>query len=87
MNIDILVAKLVKKGFSVERASIYAREILSTSKQFGVNPSFLIDQVSIDFKLNDLGSFVINDALRYGYVTGKMSEKTPNKYVARAIIK
>ena len=87
MNIDILVAKLVKKGFSVERAKVFANEILTTAKQYGVDASYLVDQVSTDFKLNDLGSFIINNALRYGYVTGKMSEKNPNKYIARAIIK
>ncbi len=87
MNIDILVAKLVKKGFSEERAKVFASEILNTSKQFGVDPSYLIDHVSLDFKLNDLGSFIINNALRYGYVTGKKSDKKPNKYVARAIIR
>ena len=87
MNIDVLSAKLIKKGFSIERAKVFANEILSTSKKYGVDPAYLIDQVSIDFKLNDLGSFIINNALRYGYVTGKMSSKQPNKYIARAIIK
>ena len=87
MNIDVLVAKLVKKGFSAERAKVFANQILTTAKQYGVDASYLVDQVSTDFKLNDLGSFIINNALRYGYVTGKMSEKKPNKYIARAIIK
>lgn len=87
MNIDVLSARLIKKGFSIERAKVFANEILTTARKYGVDPSYLIDQVSTDFKLNDLGSFIINNALRYGYVTGKMSAKSPNKYIARAIIK
>jgi hypothetical protein len=87
MNIDILTAQLVRKGFSQERAKVFANEILTIARDYGINPSNLIDHVSEDFKLNDLGSFIVNNALRFGYVTGKMQTREPNKYVARAIIK
>jgi hypothetical protein len=87
MNIDILTAKLVRKGFTESRAKLFANEVLTIARDYGVSPSYLIDQVSTDFKLNDLGSFLINNALRYGYVTGKMSPRTPNRFIARAIIK
>ena len=45
----------------------------------------LVDEIGTDFKLNDLGSFVVNSTLRFGYQTGKIKPQTPNKYVARAI--
>ena len=48
---------------------------------------YLTDQLSSDFKLNDLGSFLVNSALRFGYKTGTMKNRNPNKYIARAIIK
>ena len=36
---------------------------------------------------SEVGSFVVNSALRFGYQTGKVSPLKPNKYVARAILK
>ena len=87
MNIDIIVAKLVKKGFSETRAKKYAGEVLSLSRQYNVSPDYLVDQVEKDFKLTDIGSFLVNNALRFGYKTGTMSGREPNKYIARAIIK
>jgi len=87
MNIDIIVAQLVRKGFSETRAKQYAGEIIKIAKSYNVNPMYLTDQLSSDFKLNDLGSFLVNSALRFGYKTGTMKNRSPNKYIARAIIK
>ena len=87
MNIDIIVAQLVKKGFTETRAKKHAGEIISVAKQYNVTPAYLIDQLSNEFNLNDLGSFLINSALRFGYKTGTMKNRNPNKYIARAIIK
>ena len=52
-----------------------------------VSPYNLVNEVNNDINLNDLGSFVVNSALRFGYQTGKVSPQKPNKYVARAILK
>ena len=87
MKIDILTAKLLKKGFSQQKAEAYAVELTNIAKIYGVSPYDFVDELSEDFSFNDLGSFVMNNALRFGYKTGKMSNQTPNTYVARAIIK
>tara|TARA_B100000886_G_scaffold295853_1_gene222835 strand:- start:857 stop:1126 length:270 start_codon:yes stop_codon:yes gene_type:complete len=85
-DIDVLKAKLTKKGFTDEKATLFARELTNTARAYGLNPYSLVDEVSPDFKLNDLGSFVINSTLRFGYQVGKVKPQKPNKYVARAII-
>ncbi|MDA9374109.1 hypothetical protein N9R43_01870 [bacterium] len=87
MNIDIIVAKLVRKGFTETRAKEYAIEVNTIAAAYNVSPSYLVDQLSSDFKLNDLGAFLVNSALRFGYKTGTMKNRTPNKYIARAIIR
>jgi hypothetical protein len=86
MNIDIVVAKLVRKGFTESRAKSYANELLKYSKIYGIEIFSMIDQISPDFKLNDLGEFIMNNTVRQGYQTGRISGRTPNKYVARSII-
>ena len=87
MKIDILTAKLLKKGFSQQKAEAYAVELTNIAKMYGVSPYDFVDELSEDFSFNDLGSFVFNNALRFGYKTGKMTPRTPTTYVARAIIK
>jgi hypothetical protein len=54
---------------------------------YGVNPYDFVDELSENFSFNDLGAFVFNNALRFGYKTGKITPQTPNTYIARAIIK
>tara|TARA_B100001057_G_C22834991_1_gene944882 strand:- start:531 stop:800 length:270 start_codon:yes stop_codon:yes gene_type:complete len=85
-DIDVLKAKLTKKGFTDEKANIFARELVNVARSYGLSPYNLVDEISSDFKLNDLGSFIINSTLRFGYQTGKIKPQKPNKYVARAII-
>jgi hypothetical protein len=87
MKLDILTAKLLKRGFSQEKAEAYAVEVSKMAKMYGVNPYDFIDEVSENSAFNDLGAFIFNDALRFGYQTGKMTPRSPNTYVARAIIK
>mgnify|MGYP003627929313 CR=1 FL=1 len=87
MKLDILTAKLLKKGFTQEKAEAYAVEVSKIAKLYGVNPYDFIDEVSENTAFNDLGAFIFNDALRFGYQTGKMTPRSPNTYVARAIIK
>tara|TARA_Y100001937_G_scaffold102448_1_gene140891 strand:- start:257 stop:526 length:270 start_codon:yes stop_codon:yes gene_type:complete len=86
-DIDVLKAKLVKKGFTDEKANVFARELVNVARSYGLSPYNLVNEVNNDINLNDLGSFVVNSALRFGYQTGKISPQTPNKYVARAILK
>tara|TARA_B110000196_G_scaffold317229_1_gene329992 strand:+ start:1285 stop:1548 length:264 start_codon:yes stop_codon:yes gene_type:complete len=87
MKLDILTAKLLKKGFTQEKAEAYAVEVSKIAKLYGVNPYDFIDEVSENTAFNDLGAFIFNDALRFGYQTGKMTPRSPNTYIARAIIK
>ena len=87
MKLDILTAKLLKRGISQEKAEAYAVEISKMAKMYGVNPYDFIDEVSDNSAFNDLGAFIFNDALRFGYQTGKMTPRSPNTYIARAIIK
>jgi hypothetical protein len=87
MKIDILTAKLLKKGFSQQKAEAYAVELTNIAKMYGVSPYDFVNELSEDFSFNDLGAFVFNNALRFGYKTGKMTPQTPTTYVARAIIK
>ena len=87
MKIDILTAKLLKKGFAQEKAEAYAVEITQIAKVYGVNPYDFIKELSLESSFNELGAFVFNNALRFGYKTGKMAQRKPNTYVARAIIK
>ena len=87
MKIDILTAKLLKKGFTQQKAETYAVELTNIAKIYGVNPYDFVDELSEDFSFNDLGAFVFNNALRFGYKTGKMTPRTPNTYIARASIK
>jgi hypothetical protein len=87
MKIDLLVAKLIKKGMSQSNAEQYANQLTYFAKSYGVSPNDLIDQLSPDFKLNDLGSFAMNNAVRQGYQTGKMTSKKANALVDRTIIR
>ena len=87
MKIDILTAKLLKKGFNQQKAEAYAVELTNIAKLYGVSPYDFIDELSEDSSFNELGEFVFNNALRFGYKTGKMTPRTPNTYIARAIIK
>ena len=87
MNIDVMVARLIRNGFSENKAEEYAVILKNLAKSYGVNPLDFIDDIQPStFKLNDLGKFVTNSALRQGYITGSIKNKQPNKYVARTII-
>ena len=86
-DIDVLKAKLIKKGFTDTKANTYAAELVNVATSYGLNPYQLVDEVSPDFKLNDLGAFAMNSSLRFGYQEGKINPQKPNRYVARAILK
>lgn len=84
--IDLVVAKLINKGFAKERAESYAREVTNIAKANGMSPLTILDAITTDTTISELSSFLINNALRHGYKTGKMKTDQPNKYVARAVI-
>ena len=87
MKLDILTAKLLKKGFAQEKAEAYAVEITKIARMYGVNSYDFIDELSTETDFTELGAVLFNDALRFGYKTGKLAPRSPNTYVARAIIK
>ncbi len=87
MKLDILTAKLLKKGFAQEKAEAYAVEITKIARMYGVNSYDFIDELSAETDFTELGAVLFNDALRFGYKTGKLAPRSPNTYVARAIIK
>jgi len=85
-DIDVLKAKFRKKGFTEAKADMFAREITNVARSYGVNPYQLVDEIKPNFDLNDLGAFVINSSLRFGYQTGTIKPSKPNAMVQRAII-
>ena len=86
-DIDVLKAKFRKKGFTEAKADTFAREITNVARSYGVSPYALVDEIGPNFDLNDLGAFVINSSLRFGYQTGTIKPSKPNAMVQRAIIK
>ena len=62
MKIDILTAKLLKKGFNQQKAEAYAVELTNIAKLYGVSPYDFIDELSEDSSFNELGEFVFNNA-------------------------
>ena len=87
MKLDILTAKLLKKGFGQEKAEAYAVEITKIARMYGVNSYDFIDELSEESDFTELGAVIFNNALRFGYKTDKLAPRSPNTYVARAIIK
>ena len=62
-------------------------EITKIARMYGVNSYDFIDELSTETDFTELGAVLFNDALRFGYKTGKLAPRSPNTYVARAIIK
>ena len=73
MKLDILTAKLLKKGFAQEKAEAYAVEITKIARRYGVNSYDFIDELSEESDFSELGAFIFNNALRFGYKTGKLA--------------
>ena len=46
MKIDILTAKLLKRGFSQQKAEAYAVELTNIAKIYGVSPYDFVDELS-----------------------------------------
>lgn len=86
MNIDIIVAKLQKRGMSEIAAKDFANKINTMSKEIGVPVKNLVEDFN-DFSLNDLGEFLTNTVSIKGYKTGRVIKRTSSDIVSRTIIK
>ena len=87
MNIDIIVAKLVKKGMTQAKAETFANNIIAISKEYGISVSKIIDESSSNIKFNELGNFLTNTVRSKGYRTGKRVQDKSSDIVSRTIIK
>lgn len=86
MNIDIIVAKLQKRGMSEIAAKDFANKLNTMSKEIGVPVKNLVEDFN-DFSLNDLGEFLTNTMSIKGYKTGRVIKRTSSDIVSRTIIK
>lgn len=86
MNIDIIVAKLQKRGMSEITAKDFANKLNTMSKEIGVPVKNLVEDFN-NFSLNELGEFLTNTVSIKGYKTGKVIKRTSSDIVSRTIIK
>jgi len=86
MNIDIIVAKLQKRGMSEIAAKDFANKLNTMSKEIGVPVKNLVEDFN-DFSLNELGEFLTNTVSIKGYKTGRVIKRTSSDIVSRTIIK
>ena len=86
MNIDVIVAKLQKRGMSETNAKNFASKINMMAKQFGIPVNSLINDIN-NFSFNELGEFLTNTVAVKGYKTGKVVRRTASDIVSRTIIK
>ena len=47
-DIDVLKAKLTKKGFTEEKANVFSRELVNVARSYGLSPYSLVDEISPD---------------------------------------
>ena len=87
MNIDILVAKLVKKGMTETKAKNFASKIVEISKSYGISVYQLLDETANISTFNEIGDFLTNSVYSKGYRTGKIKRKKSSDIVTRTIIK
>jgi polyhydroxyalkanoate synthesis regulator phasin len=86
MNIDIIVAKLVKKGMSKSNASKFANDIIKQAKLYNIPVSEMFEDIS-KAELSKMGDFLTNTVNIKGYRTGKVEQRTASDIVNRTIIK
>ena len=87
MNIDIIVAKLKRRGLADNNARSLANTIVTLSKQYAVSINDLIDSSSSDMSLTELGNFLTNTVATKGLKTGKSVNRKASDIVTRTIIK
>ena len=86
MNIDVIVAKLVKKGMSKPNASKFANDIIKQAKLYNIPVSEMFEDIS-KAELSKMGEFLTNTVNVKGYKTGKVKQYTASDIVNRTIIK
>lgn len=86
MNIDIIVAKLQRRGMSESGAKSFANKLVTMTSQMGIPISSLVDEMN-NFSLNELGEFLTNTIAVKGYKTGRVVKRTSSDIVSRTIIK
>lgn len=86
MNIDIIVAKLVKKGMSKSNASKFANDIIMQAKLYNIPVSEMFEDIS-KAELSKMGDFLTNTVNIKGYRTGKVEQHKASDIVSRTIIK
>ena len=86
MNIDIIVAKLVKKGMSKPNASKFANDIIRQAKLYNIPVSEMFEDIS-KAELSKMGEFLTNTVNVKGYKTGKVKQYAASDIVNRTIIK
>lgn len=87
MNIDVIVAKLKRRGLSTTNAKSFANTIVKLSREYAVSIDDLIDNSSSDMSLSELGNFLTNTVAVKGYKTGKSVNRKASDIVTRTIIK
>lgn len=87
MNIDIIVAKLKRRGLSDTHARSFANTIVTLSREYAVSIDKLIDNSSSDMSLSELGNFLTNTVAIKGFKTGKSVNRKSSDIVTRTIIK
>lgn len=87
MKIDVIVAKLQKKGYSEENAKVFASYVVTKAKELGIDPFDLLNEETYKTVLTELGDTKLNDARVRGYITGKKKNTLPSANIQRNIIK
>lgn len=86
MNIDVIVAKLQKRGLSETNAKNLANKVSVMAREFGIPVTDLVNEIN-NFSFNELGDFFTNTIAVKGYKTGKVVKRTSSDIVSRTIIK
>jgi hypothetical protein len=86
MNIDVVVAKLIKRGMVESNAKRFAAKLLEEANIYGVDLSVLFEDIQ-NASLSQLGDFLSNNIGVKGFITGKAPRKSSSDIVSRTIIK
>ena len=86
MNVDVIVAKLIKRGMSKPSASKFANDIIRQAKLYNIPVSEMFEDIS-KAELSKMGEFLTNTVKIKGYKTGKVEQRTASDIVSRTIIK
>ena len=86
MNVDVIVAKLIKRGMSKPNASKFANDIIKQAKLYNIPVSEMFEDIS-KAELSKMGEFLTTTVSVKGYRTGKVEQRKASDIVSRTIIK